>query len=75
MWLRLSIVLGVLMLTAAAAGTWVFLNQDKVYGTQTAEATAPAEPDYPTAERDLGRLSRHFKAAPEPKKKSAWSFW
>jgi len=76
---RLSIVLGIVVMTMIAAGAWVYANQDKVYGPQSTEV-AEVEPkpdlDEPTAERNLGRLGRHFKAAPPPKQeKKGWSLW
>lgn len=82
MLLRLSIILTIVLATMGAAGAWIYMNKDQVYGTSSqevasADAADPvAQADYPTAERNLGRLSGHFKAAPPPqKKKSAWSFW
>jgi len=74
---RLSIVLGIVLLTVLAAGGWVYMNQDAIFGTEevaSVDAEPEVDPNLPTAERNLGRLSKHFKQAPviEEKKDSGW---
>lgn len=83
---KLAIPIAIIALTVAAGGAWVYMMDktvpsasadEKVATADPAVSAADAEDPSQMAQRDLGRLSRHFKSAkvPDSQKKSAWGLW